>query len=250
MKRYKITMEYLGTNFRGWQKQKNNRSIQETFEKAAKELLQEEVNSIVAGRTDAGVHASGQVIHVDIKKKINDVNLLMGLNFYLSKENYGTDVCVRAVKKVSKNFNARFSATKKHYQYKIFNSNFRSPFHHSSTWWVRKRLDIDAMQRGSLELIGDNDYSSFRAKGCQASSPIKSISKVDVKKKKDLIVIDFFAKSFLYNQVRIMVGTLKDVGVGYTKPLEIANILSKKNRKFAGVTAPAKGLTLKRVFYK
>ena len=119
MQRYKITIEYLGTNFKGWQRQRNYKSVQETFERAAKKLLQEDVNSYVAGRTDSGVHALGQVVHIDIRKKIDNSKLLMGLNFYLSKEKCGSDISVKEARKVPKTFNARFSAIKKHYQYKI-----------------------------------------------------------------------------------------------------------------------------------
>ncbi len=250
LNRYRITLEYLGTNFKGWQKQKNNISLQETFENAAEKLLNQEINSTVAGRTDAGVHAIGQVIHIDIKKKIENSKLLMGLNFYLSKEKNGIDITVINVKKVSSKFHARFSAKKKHYQYKIFNANYRSPLFYSTTWWVRKKLDLEAMKLGINYFIGNNNYTSFRARGCQARSPVKTVNNAYITSSKNLIAINFFARSFLYNQVRIMVGTLKDIGVGRIKYTDLKKIISKRNRADAGVTAPAKGLTLIKVFYR
>ena len=250
VKRYKIVIEYLGTNFSGWQKQKNNISIQEVFEKAARKLLQEDINSVVAGRTDSGVHASGQVVHFDINKNIEDSKLLLGLNYHLSKIRNGSDISVKKVKKKSLNFSARFSARRKHYQYKIHNANYRSPLLSETSWWVRKKLDVELMKLAANNLIGNNNYNSFRAKGCQASSPIKTINDVKIIKLKNLITINFIARSFLYKQVRIMVGTLRDVGLGYIKHDEIKNIISKKNRQYAGITAPARGLTLTRVYYK
>ena len=249
MQRYKITIEYLGTNFKGWQKQKKCKTIQETFEKATKKLVKEDVNSYVAGRTDSGVHAFGQVVHLDIRKKIENSKFKMGLNYYLSREKFGSDISVKEVKKVTKTFNARFSAIKKHYQYKIFNSDHRSPILDSSSWWVKKKLDLSSMKLGAMQFLGNHNFNSFRAKGCQAGSPIKTINKVTISKGRDLITINFFARSFLYNQVRIMVGTLQDVGLGRIKHEEIKKIIDKKNRSYAGITAPAKGLTLVKVFY-
>ena len=249
MPRYKLTIEYNGTNFIGWQKQKKGFSIQGTIEKAAKNFLQSEVDLIVAGRTDAGVHAEAQVAHLDIFKKLKIKNILFGLNFYLSKEKFGEDISIKKVNKVDANFNARFGAKKKTYKYKIYNNESRSPMHAYNTWWVSQKLNIVDMKKASKYLLGNHDFSSFRASGCQALSPVKTLDKIAIIKKKNIITLTFTARSFLYNQVRIMTGTLKDVGSGLINPVALKNILQKKKRTSSGVTAPSKGLTLYKVYY-
>ena len=249
MPRYKLTIEYNGTKFIGWQKQKKGFSIQGTIEKAAKNFLQSEVDLIVAGRTDAGVHAEAQVAHLDIFKKLKIKNILFGLNFYLSKEKFGEDISIKKVNKVDANFNARFGAKKKTYKYKIYNNESRSPMHAYNTWWVSQKLNIVDMKKASKYLLGNHDFSSFRASGCQSLSPIKTLDKIAIIKKKNIITLTFTARSFLYNQVRIMTGTLKDVGSGLIKPKALKKILQKKKRSSSGVTAPSKGLTLYKVYY-
>ena len=249
MPRYKLTVEYIGTNFSGWQKQKNSYSVQEAIEKAANKLLQQKINLVVAGRTDAGVHAEGQVAHFDIKNKFCSRKIQLGINFHLMDQKFGKDISVKKAIKVNNNFNARFSAKKKLYQYLIFNSIYRSPILYDKSWWVCKRLDYEKMFEASQNLIGSHDFSSFRAKGCQASSPLRTIENIKILKEKNIIKLNFLAKSFLYNQVRIMVGTLRDVGIGLLSAEDVIKILNRKNRKYAGITAPSKGLTLKRVSY-
>ena len=249
MPRYKLTIEYNGTNFIGWQKQKKGFSIQGTIEKAAKNFLQSEVDLIVAGRTDAGVHADAQVAHLDIFKKLKIKNILFGLNFYLSKEKFGEDISIKKVNKVDDNFNARFGAKKKIYKYKIYNNKSRSPMHAYNTWWVSQKLNIVDMKKATKYLLGNHDFSSFRASGCQSLSPIKTLDKIAIIKKKNIITLTFTARSFLYNQVRIMTGTLKDVGSGLIKPEALKKILQKKKRANSGITAPSKGLTLYKVYY-
>ncbi len=249
MPRYKLTIEYNGTNFIGWQKQKKGFSVQGTIEKAAKNFLQNEVELTVAGRTDAGVHADAQVAHLDIFKKLKIKNILFGLNFYLSKEKFGEDVSIKKVNKVDANFNARFAAKKKIYKYKIYNNESRSPMHAYNTWWVSQKLNIVDMKKASKYLLGNHDFSSFRASGCQSLSPIKTLDKIAIIKKKNIITLTFTARSFLYNQVRIMTGTLKDVGSGLIKPKALKKILQKKKRASSGITAPSKGLTLHKVYY-
>ena len=249
MPRYKLTIEYNGTNFIGWQKQKKGFSIQGTIEKAAKNFLQSEVDLIVAGRTDAGVHADAQVAHLDIFKKLKIKNILFGLNFYLSKEKFGEDISIKKVNKVDADFNARFDAKKKTYKYKIYNNESRSPMHAYNTWWVSQKLNILDMKKASKYLLGNHDFSSFRASGCQALSPIKTLDKIAIIKKENIITLTFTARSFLYNQVRIMAGTLKDVGSGLINPVALKRILQKKKRSSSGITAPSKGLTLYKVYY-
>ena len=249
MPRYKLTIEYNGTNFIGWQKQKKGFSIQGTIEKAAKNFLQSEVDLIVAGRTDAGVHADAQVAHLDIFKKLKIKNILFGLNFYLSKEKFGEDISIKKVNKVDATFNARFDAKKKVYKYKIYNNKSRSPMHAYNTWWVSQKLNIFDMKKASKYLLGNHDFSSFRASGCQSLSPIKTLDKIAIIKKKNIITLTFTARSFLYNQVRIMTGTLKDVGSGLINTEALKKILQKKERASSGITAPSKGLTLYKVYY-
>lgn len=250
MVRYKITIEYLGTNFSGWQKQKNVSSVQETIENAAANVLQEKVILTVAGRTDAGVHAEGQVAHLDAYKKMCSRKVLLGINFYLKNEKNGEDISIKKVEKVNQVFNARFSALNKIYKYKIFNKHFRSPLNQKDSWWVKQKININDMTVAANFLLGKHDFTSFRAVGCQAQSPIKTLSKISIRKNNNIISISFTARSFLYNQVRIMSGTLKDVGTGLVKPVDLKDIIRSKNRSKAGTTAPAKGLTLLKVNYK
>ena len=249
MPRYKITIEYLGTNFSGWQKQKNSYSVQEAIENSARKLLQQNIDLVVAGRTDSGVHAEGQVAHLDLKKPFCTRKMQLGINFHLLNEKFGKDISIKKVTKVNSKFNARFSAKKKLYQYLIFNSYYRSPILYDKSWWVRKELDIDKITETSKHFLGRHNFSSFRAAGCQAKSPIRTIENIKVLKNKNLIKLNFLAKSFLYNQVRIMVGTLKEVVTTNRSPHDLEQIIKLENRKYAGITAPAKGLTLKKVFY-
>ncbi len=250
MRRYKVTLEYLGTYFRGWQKQKENISVQETFEQAAKIFFQEEINTIVAGRTDAGVHAEGQVVHFDTQKNYSKEKILLGINFHLLNQPFGDQLTVKKVVAVNQNFNARFSVKKKFYQYTILNDKIRSPFIDNTSWLVKHKLCIKKMKLACQALTGKHDFSSFRSKGCQSKSPIKTLENIIITKKKHIIKINFFAKSFLYNQVRIMVGTLIDVGLEKRKPQEVKTIIIKKNRDLAGITAPSKGLSLKKIYYR
>ena len=196
MPRYKLTIEYNGTNFIGWQKQKKGFSIQGTIEKAAKNFLQKKVDLTVAGRTDAGVHAEAQVAHLDIFKKLEIRNILFGLNFYLSKEKFGKDISIKKVNKVDANFNARFCSKKKIYKYKIYNNDSRSPIHAYNTWWVSQELNIADMKKASKYLLGNHDFSSFRASGCQALSPIKTLDKISIIKKKKYNHINFHRSFF------------------------------------------------------
>ena len=173
----------------------------------------------------------------------------MGLNFYISKEKYGDDISIKKVSKVADDFNARFSAKKKFYCYKIYNKEYRSPINAKNTWWVSQKLNIDNMREAAKHLIGKQDFSSFRSVGCQASSPIKTLENIIIKKNNNIVCLTFIARSFLYNQVRIMTGTLKDVGSGLITHQKFKKILLKRSRVSSGVTAPAKGLTLVKICY-
>jgi tRNA pseudouridine38-40 synthase len=249
MNRYKIIIEYDGTNFIGWQKQKKGCSVQETIETAAKKFLQEDITLTVAGRTDAGVHAEAQAAHIDIKKKLKIKNILLGLNFYISKEKFGKEISIKKVSSVSNDFNARLSAKKKIYEYKIYNREYKSPINARNTWWVSKKLNIDQMKKAANFLVGKHNFSSFRASGCQSNSPVKTIDSIIIKRNKNIITLSFIARSFLYNQVRIMSVTLKDVGTGLITPHRFRKIIEERDRTSAGITAPSKGLTLMKIYY-
>ncbi|MBE6444572.1 MAG: tRNA pseudouridine(38-40) synthase TruA [Alphaproteobacteria bacterium] len=309
--RYKITIEYDGTNTLGWQRQLDGPSIQEYLENAVNKLLPNNINSKIkpqteptphasaktiqdhkssfevknedvdtqhrtgayidvredpssgstlqasaktrfieiqgSGRTDAGVHALGQVAHFDLERDIEDWKLRDAINFHLREQN--APVVVLNVEKVSSEFNARFSAQKRGYIYRILNRRSPAIIEQNRVWWVPIELDINAMQEGAKHLLGNHDFSSFRAAACQAKSPIKTLDKIDIYKKGDEIVFEVEARSFLHHQVRNIVGTLKMVGDKSISPSDIKTILEAKDRRKAGPTAPACGLYLNKIWY-
>lgn len=251
--RYKITIEYNGTNLLGWQRQLDGPSVQEYLETALGRLAQRtstttrliEVQG--AGRTDAGVHALAQVAHFDLKRDIADWKLRDALNFHL--RDLEAPVVVLDVEAVPNDFNARFSALGRGYIYRILNRRAPSVIEKDRVWWVPVELDVEKMRQAAQFLLGHHDFSSFRAAACQAKSPIKTLDKLDISTRGDEIVFEVEARSFLHHQVRNMVGTLKLVGDGHLKPEDISKILEAKDRKAAGPTAPACGLYLSKVWY-
>ncbi len=245
MYRYKITIEYDGSNFSGWQKQKNNPSVQETISEAIYKFSAQKVEVCGAGRTDAGVHALGQVAHFDSLKDFSDYTVREALNFYL--QNSG--IAVLNVEKVPDTFNARFCAKKRSYLYRILNRRAPSPILEKRVWHVPLPLDVNQMSIAALKLIGKHDFSSFRAAECQAKSPIKTLDEINISVINQEINIYVSAKSFLHNQVRIITGTLVNVGLGKLSPEDITQILNAKNRTKAGPTAPPFGLYLYQIQY-
>lgn len=247
--RYKITLEYEGTNTLGWQRQLNGPSIQEYLENALTALTSSNSKSEVqgAGRTDAGVHALAQVAHFDLERDIEDWKLREAINFYLREQN--APVVVLEIEKTDENFNARFSAVGRGYIYRILNRRTPPVLEKNRVWWVPVPLNIEKMRQGAEHLLGYHDFSSFRAVACQAKSPLKTLDKIDISTKGDEIIFEVEARSFLHHQVRNMVGTLKLVGDGHLHPEDIKIILEAKNRKAAGPTAPACGLYLSKVMY-
>ena len=245
--RYKLVLEYDGTNLLGWQKQLDGPSVQEYVEQAIFNFCGEETEVYGAGRTDAGVHALGQVAHFDIEKPYDIFRIKEALNAHL--RTLDAPVSVLDVSSVDNNFNARFSATGRSYIYRI--TNRRSPLilDKYRSWWVYVPLDVEKMRQGAQYLLGNHDFSSFRAAKCQAKSPIKTLDKLDIVQQGEEISFYVEAKSFLHHQVRNMVGTLKMVGDGHLAPQDIATILEQKNREAAGPTAPAHGLYLSKIFY-
>lgn len=245
--RYKITIEYDGTNLIGWQKQKEGNSVQEYIEKAIEGFSHQQTEVFAAGRTDAGVHALFQVAHFDLESDKNEYKMQESLNALLRELNAPVSVIKTEI--VSDNFHARFSAKGRGYIYRILNRRGPSPLLQNRVWHVTCPLNIEAMQKGAQHLLGNHDFSSFRGAGCQALSPIKTLDKLDITKKDDEIIFTVEARSFIYHQVRNMVGTLKEVGEGKLKPEDVKTILEAKDRTKAGISAPAYGLYLNKVIY-
>ena len=206
---YQIIIEYDGTNYVGWQKQKNGKTIQETIEKILNKLLKYKITLNGSGRTDAGVHAIAQSAHFSSSFVIKNLdNFLKSLNFFLKKKN----IVITAIKKKNKFFHARFSAKKRIYMYVITNRFADTILEKNRTWHIRNFLDIKLMREGAKILLKTKDFSMFRASSCNAKSPIRSLDVVKIKKEKDKIILLFQSKSFLQQQVRSMVGCLKYVG--------------------------------------
>lgn len=247
MPRYKITVEYDGTNLLGWQRQLDGPSAQEHLENALFAFTHQASEVCAAGRTDAGVHALAQVAHFDTPGEWDLYRLREAFNANL--RNAEAPVVVLRVEPAADDFHARFSAIGRGYVYRILNRPAPSVIERNRVWWIPYSLDIDAMRRGAKYLLGHHDFSSFRAAACQAKSPLKTLDKLDIEKRGDEIVFTVEARSFLHHQVRNMVGTLKMIGSGIIPPEEILNILEKKDRKAAGPTAPACGLYLNKVMY-
>lgn len=246
MVRYKITVEYDGKNFSGWQRQKHSsNSIQQILEDAIKSFSGEELTIYCGGRTDAGVHALGQVVHFDLKKEHKLYVVRNAINYHLRP----LPICVLSTETTDDEFHARFSAKKRHYLYKIVNRYAPLTLDHNHAWQVCQKLDISKMNKAAKHLIGKHDFSSFRAKDCQVKNPIKTIDNIEILQDGCNINIAISARSFLHNQVRIITGTLVECGRGHLLPEEIPSILKKCKRSAAGTTAPPYGLYLIRIDY-
>lgn len=245
--RYKITIEYDGTNLLGWQKQNEGVSVQYYLEEALKGFSHQTIDVFGAGRTDAGVHALGQVAHFDLETSMDLFHIREAFNARLRI--LEAPVSVIDVEEVSADFHARFSAVGRGYIYRILNRRAPTVLLSNRVWTVGYPLDVEKMREGAKHLLGNHDFSSFRGAGCQALSPVKTLDKLDIVINGEEIDFIVEARSFLYHQVRNMVGTLKSVGDGKLEPRDIKTILEQKNRASAGVTAPACGLYLNKVMY-
>lgn len=243
MKRFFITIEYDGTGLVGWQRQQTGESVQGFLEKAALDLTGQEVVVQGSGRTDAGVHALGQVAHLDVPEKFDEKAILLGLNAKLQSK----QVKVLKAEQVSDELHARFSASKRSYIYRILNRKIGTALGREFLWHVPYPLDIAAMQEGASHLIGVHDFTSFRASACQAKSPIRSIDKIAIDKQGDEIEIHVSAISFLHNQVRNITGTLAQVGRGKWHSDDVRKALEAKDRAKAGPAAPPHGLYLSKI---
>mgnify|MGYP001382046199 FL=1 len=247
--RFAITIEYDGSNLVGWQRQTNGLSIQEILEKALFKLTGEKKIIQGAGRTDAGVHALGQVAHFDLKKEIKIDSIRDGLNFHIKKMYKKNKISVLKCKKVKKNFNARFDAKERTYLYKILDRRSPPALQNKRVWHIKKKLDDKAMKIAAKVLEGKHDFSSFRSTECQSKSPIKTINIIKVLRKSSEIEIWIKARSFLHNQVRIIAGTLVLVGKSKWTKESVIDALKLKKRGAAGQTAPACGLFLCSIKY-
>jgi len=247
MPRFKITIEYDGTNLCGWQKQKVGPSVQGHLEKAIRMFYPELESVVGSGRTDAGVHALKQVAHVNIDNGMSAFKLRDAINGVL--KHVSKQIVVTEVEEVSNDFHARYSATYRGYLYRIKNRRAPLTVDKNRCWWVVEKLDVEKMREAANLLLGLHDFTSFRSIKCEAKSPIKILDKLDILEVGDEIHLVVEARSFLHHQVRNFAGTLKMVGEGKIAPEEIKNILDAKDRRKAGMTAPAEGLYLTRVDY-
>lgn len=243
--RYKITIEYDGTNFHGWQRQAEISSVQATIENAIEKFTNEKVTLHVAGRTDAGVHALAQVAHFDLQKNFETHKIITAINHYV-RNNF---ISIISCDKMDESFHARFNAKSRSYTYKIINRKSPPALDKNRVWFVPINLNVEKMREGAKYLIGRHDFTSFRASECQAKSPIKTIDHINIEKQGDLILIHVKAKSFLHHMVRNIVGTLKLVGSEKIEPEKITDIINDKNRCSAGPNAPACGLYFVKVEY-
>jgi tRNA pseudouridine38-40 synthase len=245
MPRYKLIIEYDGGPFVGWQRQKNGRTVQEAIEEAITAFSRGRVTLKGAGRTDAGVHALGQVAHVDLAKTWPAETVRDAVNAHLRPE----PISILSVEAVPDDFDARFSARKRHYLYRIVDRRAPLALDRDRAWSVPSRLDADAMHAAAQSLVGKHDFTTFRAAECQAKSPVKTLDRLDVSRHGDEIAVRATARSFLHNQVRSMVGTLKKVGEGRWSAKEVAAALAARDRARSGPVAPAHGLYLVAVDY-
>jgi tRNA pseudouridine38-40 synthase len=245
MPRYKLTLEYDGAPFVGWQRQENGLSVQEAIETALEALGGEKVTIRGAGRTDTGVHALGQVAHASLVKDWRGDVLRDGLNAHMRP----LPVAILTAERVPDNFDARFSAVQRHYLYKIVNRRSPLTVERGRAWLVKRKLDSEAMQEAARVLLGSHDFSTFRASQCQAKNPVRTLERLDVLRDGEDIHIWASARSFLHSQVRSIVGSLEQVGSGKWSVADMRAAIEARDRRRCGVVAPPEGLYLAAVDY-
>jgi tRNA pseudouridine38-40 synthase len=243
--RYRLTLEYDGGPFVGWQRQDNSRSVQGALEAAIEKLSGERVTVTGAGRTDAGVHALGQVAHFDMIKTFEPGKVRDALNYHVRPD----PVVVLDAAAVTEEFHARFSATARHYLFRILNRRAPPALEDGRVWHISPKLDADAMHAAAQFLVGQHDFTTFRAAECQSASPVKTLDRLDVSARADEIHIEASARSFLHHQIRSFAGTLKLVGEGKWTPHDVKKALDARDRAACGPVSPPDGLYLVKVDY-
>lgn len=245
MRTIKLTIEYDGTNYAGWQIQPNGLAVQQVIENALRQLLGEPVRLRSSGRTDAGVHARGMVAAFRTATAFPLRAYIDGTNRFLPP-----DIAILEASEISSAFRPIGDALAKHYRYTILTTAVRSPLHRFHAWHVREPLDLTAMKQAACHFVGRYDYAAFRASNCAAKTTVRRVDAVTVAREGNFIIIDVIGEGFLKNMVRVMAGTLVDIGRGRFAPEYVVSLLQNRDRKKAGVTAPACGLCLMRVDYR
>lgn len=245
MYRYKLTIEYDGTGLAGWQRQADAPSVQQYLEEAIEKFARHPVRLHVAGRTDAGVHAFGQVAHFDMEKQMPPAKVVGAINYHIRPNKIAVVDC----EELTEDFHARFGAKKRYYVYRIINRREPLALEEGRAWFVPVKLDVEKMRLASAYFIGQHDFTSFRASQCQSNSPIKTIDELRIEQNGDLIEIYVSAKSFLHHMVRNITGALKFVGEGRWEVDQIPEAIKACDRSAGAVTAPACGLYFIKVDY-
>jgi len=246
MHRYQVLIEYVGTNFVGWQIQSKGKSIQKLIQTKLSKLLKENVSLIGSGRTDSGVHAIEQSAHFDCKKKIQNLaKFLKSINHFVNNMH----VSITNIKKRNINFHARFSAKKRFYKYVILNRLSKPSIEKERGWHIIKKLDVSLMKKGAKKLLGTKDFSTFRSSNCNAKSPIRTMESIKIKSIKGKIEIQFKSRSFLQQQVRSMVGCLKCLAEKKWDLKKFDSVFKSKKRILCAPPAPPEGLFLEKVIY-
>lgn len=245
MQRYRLTLEFDGSAFVGWQYQTNGLTVQEVVETAIGRFCKTVPRIMSAGRTDSGVHALGMVAHADIDRDMTVERLFEALNFHMRPH----PVVVREIVPVAPDFDARRSCIQRHYVYRILNRPAPPALDRGRVWHVVKRLDLDLMREGAARLVGHRNFESFRSAHCQSKTAAKTLERLEVERQGEEVLVRASARSFLHNQVRILTGTLVEVGKGRWTPDDVTRALEARDRQAAGPTAPACGLYFLRADY-
>ena len=243
--RYKLTIEYDGTSYAGFQIQDDIKTVASVVTNAIYNVSRESITLTCAGRTDSGVHAEGQIVHFDLNKNLKPYQIIEAINSYLKTEQVSIVNC----EIVDEKFDARRSSKGKIYRYQILNRRTNSPLMQNRVWHMKTDLNIKAMQEAAKHFEGEHDFESFRASGCQAKHAIRQIDYIKIAETNDLIIIHVKGNAFVHNMVRIITGTLVEVGLGKIAADSIPDILKAKDRTKAGRTAPAAGLFLEQVLF-
>jgi tRNA pseudouridine38-40 synthase len=244
--RIAIEVQYNGTGYNGWQIQSGGKTVQGEIEKAAGILLKQKIRAIAAGRTDSGVHALGQVVHFDTTSGIALQRLCFGLNGILPR-----DIAIKNAYRVNGDFHARYGAVERSYRYLIYNNPLRTPFMVNRAMWVNERIDLDYLKTAAAYLVGEKDFSSFcKKRERKNKNMVRRVVSIDINRDEDFVTFDITGNAFLHNMVRIIIGTLVEMGRRKSDPGLIGEILSKRDREFSGITAPPYGLYLRKVVYR